>query len=145
MTPTRLLLGIQRKELCKKKKRNTPTRSLRSSDSGLLVVPRHRLSSMGGRSFSVIAPKLWNSLPRSLCCVNNISEFKSLLKTHLFSECYTSDLMNWLLCIITNISLNVMLCLLSPVLYFCIWLYSFVCFPVHYCFHHCLLVLSLPW
>ncbi len=43
-----------------------------------------------GRSFSVVAPKLWNSLPRSLCLVNNPSEFKSLLKTHLFSECYLS-------------------------------------------------------
>ncbi|XP_073677283.1 uncharacterized protein [Garra rufa] len=71
-----------------------PIRSLRSSDSGLLAVPRYHLSSMGGRSFSVIAPKLWNSLPRSLRSVNNISEFKSLLKTHLFFECYTSNLIN---------------------------------------------------
>lgn len=44
----------------------------------------------GGKSFSVVAPKLWNSLPRSLCLANSLSEFKSLLKTHLFSECYLS-------------------------------------------------------
>jgi len=88
------LHGLAPSYLCNMLIPYTPTHSLRSPDSGLLVVPRHRLSSMGGRSFSTIAPKLWNSLPRSLCCVNNISEFKSLLKTHLFSECYTSDLMN---------------------------------------------------
>ncbi len=40
-----------------------PSRSLRSSNSELLCVPRFRLSSMGGRSFSVTAPKLWNLLP----------------------------------------------------------------------------------
>ncbi len=41
----------------------TPTRSLRSSDSCLLSIPQYRLASMWGRSFSVAAPKLWNSLP----------------------------------------------------------------------------------
>ncbi len=68
----------------------SPPRSLWSSDSRLLAIPRYRLSSMGGQSFSVVAPKLWNSLPRSLCLANSLSEFKSLLKTHLFSECYLS-------------------------------------------------------
>ncbi|KAI2646354.1 putative RNA-directed DNA polymerase from transposon BS [Labeo rohita] len=88
------LNGLAPSYLCNMLVPYIPTRSLRSSDSGLLAVPRYRLSSMGGRSFSVIAPKLWNSLPRSLCSITNISEFKSLLKTHLFSECYTSDLIN---------------------------------------------------
>ncbi len=68
----------------------SPPRSLRSTDSHLLAVPRYRLSSMGGRSFSVVTPKLWNSLPRPLCLTNSLSEFKSQLKTHLFSECYLS-------------------------------------------------------
>ncbi len=62
----------------------SPPRSLRSSDSESLGIA----SLMGGRSFSVVAPKLSNSLPRSLCHANSLSEFKSLLKTH--SECYLS-------------------------------------------------------
>lgn len=85
------LHGLAPPYLCNMLVPYTPTRSLRSSDSSLLVIPRYRLSSMGGRSCSTFAPKLWNSLPRSLCSVNNITEFKSLLKTHLFSECYLPE------------------------------------------------------
>ncbi len=40
-----------------------PTRSLRSQNSGLLVVPRIAKSTKEGRTFSYLAPKLWNSLP----------------------------------------------------------------------------------
>ncbi len=40
-----------------------PTRSLRSQNSGLLVVPRIAKATKGGRTFSYLAPKLWNSLP----------------------------------------------------------------------------------
>ncbi len=43
--------------------RYNPTRSLRSQNSGLLVVPRIAKSTKGGRTFSYLAPKLWNSLP----------------------------------------------------------------------------------
>ncbi len=43
--------------------RYTPTRSLRSHNSGLLVVPRIAKSTKGGITFSYLAPKLWNSLP----------------------------------------------------------------------------------
>ncbi len=57
---------------------------LRSSISELLCVPRFRLSSMGGRSFSVTAHKLWNSLPLALRTVTSFIEFKSKLKTYLF-------------------------------------------------------------
>ncbi len=55
--------------------RYNPTHSLRSQNSGLLVVPRIAKSTKGGRTFSYLAPKLWNSLPdnvlvqtHSLCC-----------------------------------------------------------------------------
>ncbi|KAI5619920.1 hypothetical protein C0J50_20514, partial [Silurus asotus] len=40
-----------------------PSHSLRSQNSGLLVVPRTAKSTKGGRTFSHLAPKLWNSLP----------------------------------------------------------------------------------
>ncbi len=43
--------------------RYNPSRSLRSQNSGLLVVPRIAKSTKGGRAFSYLAPKLWNSLP----------------------------------------------------------------------------------
>ncbi len=39
--------------------RYNPTRSLRSQNSGLLVVPRIAKSTKGGRTFSYLAPKLW--------------------------------------------------------------------------------------
>ncbi len=38
--------------------RYNPTRSLRSQNSGLLVVPRIAKSTKGGRTFSYLAPKL---------------------------------------------------------------------------------------
>lgn len=53
----------------------------------LLCVPRFCLSSsMGVRSFSVLAPKLWNSLPLTFRTSTSIYEFKSQLKTYLFAE-----------------------------------------------------------
>ncbi|KAF7669200.1 hypothetical protein LDENG_00233380 [Lucifuga dentata] len=36
-------------------------RSLRSSDQGLLLVPRFRLKTKGDCAFQVVDPKLWNS------------------------------------------------------------------------------------
>ncbi len=41
----------------------TPSRLLRSSGGELLCVPRSRLSSMGGRYFSVMAPKVGTHCP----------------------------------------------------------------------------------
>ncbi len=43
--------------------RYNPTCSLRSQNSGLLVVPRIAKATKGGRTFSYLAPKDWNSLP----------------------------------------------------------------------------------
>ena len=62
----------------------TSSRSLRSSDKGLLQPVRYKLESYGKRSFKVTAPLLWNDLPHEICCANSIVSFKSLLKTHLF-------------------------------------------------------------
>uniref|UniRef100_A0A8C1W806 Reverse transcriptase domain-containing protein n=1 Tax=Cyprinus carpio TaxID=7962 RepID=A0A8C1W806_CYPCA len=44
--------------------RYNPSRSLRSQNAGLLIVPRIAKSTKGGRAFSHLAPKLWNSLSR---------------------------------------------------------------------------------
>ncbi len=68
--------------------RYNPTRSLRSQISGLLVVPRIAKSTKGGRTFSYLAPKLWNSLPDDVRGSDTLSLFKSRLKTHLFSQAF---------------------------------------------------------
>ncbi len=65
-----------------------PTRSLRSQNSGVLVVPRIAKSTKGGRTFSYLAPKLWNSLPDNVRGSDTLSLFKSRLKTHLFSQAF---------------------------------------------------------
>lgn len=69
-------------------KLNDCTRSLRSSQQRLLMVPRSRLKTRGDRAFSVVGPKLWNSLPVSLRLISTESVFKSKLKTYLFSLAY---------------------------------------------------------
>lgn len=60
-----------------------PNRNLRSSDQGLLVSPCSRLKTKGGCAFEVVAPKLWESLPLDLWCVETVDTFKKQLKTHL--------------------------------------------------------------
>jgi len=60
-----------------------PSRSLRSSGTNLLSIPDIR-SSIGRRSFSYTAPKLWNSLPPDLRSCTSITTFQGKLKTHLF-------------------------------------------------------------
>ncbi len=53
----------------------SPSRLLRSQNSGHLIIPRISKSTAGGRSFFYLAPKLWNNLPR--------------LKNYLFNLAYT--------------------------------------------------------
>ncbi|MBN3298080.1 AKIB1 protein, partial [Amia calva] len=45
---------------------------------------------MGGRAFSYRAPKLWNDLPGNVRDATSVLAFKSRLKTHLFSVCFSS-------------------------------------------------------
>ncbi len=66
----------------------TPSRDLRSSDSGLLVVPPTHLQSMGDRAFSSCAPNLWNSLPSEIRQAESFSFFKSVLKTYFFQNSF---------------------------------------------------------
>ena len=69
---------------------HNPTRSLRSSNKGMLKVPRTRRK-WGDRAFSVAGPKLWNALIDEFDKVKNIKSldcFKRELKTHLFKKAY---------------------------------------------------------
>ena len=65
-----------------------PSRSLRSSNEKLLKIPKRNLKSFGQRSFSFMAPSLWNSLPATLRNVPTLSQFKSQLKTFLFAQAF---------------------------------------------------------
>jgi len=68
-----------------------PSRSLHSSDEKLLKVPRWNLKSLGDRSFSFLAPAVWNSLPVPLRNTQSFSQFKSHLKTYYFSQAFPSS------------------------------------------------------
>ena len=68
-----------------------PCRSLRSSSSLLLQVPKSKLKNYGDRAFAVAAPKLWNSLPADIRSSTSLESFKAALKTHLFKAAYKSD------------------------------------------------------
>jgi len=66
----------------------TPSRSLRSCDQALLVVPHARRKLRGERAFVVTGPRLWNTLPLEIRMAPSMSVFRSLLKTYLFSLVY---------------------------------------------------------
>ena len=65
-----------------------PSRSLRSQDKHLLVVPKSRTVQYGNRSFANTAPVAWNKLPENLRNCSDLTSFKSQLKTHLFREAF---------------------------------------------------------
>ena len=64
------------------------SRTLRSSNEKLLKVPRRNMKTVGERSFSFIAPSVWNALPVSLRNQPTLREFKAGLKTHLFTGAF---------------------------------------------------------
>lgn len=66
----------------------TTSRSLRSSDQGLLVEPRTRLKTKGDRAFGAVAPRLWNTLPQDLRASASVTSFMRQLKTHLFRQAF---------------------------------------------------------
>ena len=61
-----------------------------SHDPHRLDEPRMN-KEIGTRSFKYSAPRLFNSLPRSMKDSGNLKVFKKRLKTFLFSECYDLD------------------------------------------------------
>ncbi len=67
----------------------SPSRPLRSQNSGHMIMPRILKSTAGGRSFSYLAPQLWNNLPNTVREADTLCQFKSRLKTHLFNLAYT--------------------------------------------------------
>ena len=65
---------------------------LRSSNKNLLKIPKSKLVSCGDKSFTVAAPKLWNSLPLELRSMSSVTAFKSNLKTYLFRKAFSAKI-----------------------------------------------------
>ena len=64
-----------------------PSRSLQSTDSNLLFLPR-TFSAFGDRWFSACGPLLWNALPPHIKDAESTNQFKVLLKTYFFKQTY---------------------------------------------------------
>ncbi len=64
------------------------TRPTRYMQSGPLYVPKVNRTTFGGRSFSFVAPTLWNSLPLSIRTAKDVDAFKAKVKTYLFKGCF---------------------------------------------------------
>ena len=58
---------------------------LRSATQQMMVVPRHRLSTVGRRAFAAQGPMVWNSLPDDLRAQQDYESFRQRLITWLFS------------------------------------------------------------
>ena len=61
-------------------------RNLRHHDPLLLEISRSHSARMGDRTFSFVAPTIWNPLPFSIRNSCSIDVFKISLKKHLFSS-----------------------------------------------------------
>ena len=57
---------------------------LRSAERGDLIVPR-AATKFGNRAFAISGPLMWNSLPTTVRNSSTLSNFKSALKSHLFT------------------------------------------------------------
>ena len=97
---------------------NSP-RLLRSSSQNFLALPRSRLKTYGDRTFSVVAPKLWNQLPPELRGVTSVDQFRKHLKTY---SIYIS-----LRCLISLVLVNF---LISYTSFYCV--FYFIVLP-YYC------------
>ena len=65
-----------------------PTRTLRSHDQQLLIVPKARTVTYGTRTFRSCSSRLWNTLPATLKSSPSLYVFKRSLKTYLFKSEY---------------------------------------------------------
>ena len=61
-----------------------PARMLRSSSTLLLARSDYNMKTYGARAFAIFAPELWNQLPDDIRSIDNLTTFKSKLKTYFF-------------------------------------------------------------
>jgi len=67
-----------------------PTRTLRSVNTGLLVLLTGVTSHFASRSLSVSSPSVWNSLPAHVRSIDNLSTFKRHLKSYFFQSAFAA-------------------------------------------------------
>jgi len=72
------------RELCRSVSEDDARGSLRSAERGDLIVPR-AATKFGDRVFAISGPLMWNSLPTTVRNSSTLSNFKSALKSHLFT------------------------------------------------------------
>ena len=63
-------------------------RTTRQTNTNWLHVPKTRTKTFGDRAFAATAPTLWNSLPIKLRFIDELSAFKTEIKTLLFKSAY---------------------------------------------------------
>src|SRR6218665_882344 len=82
------LAPVYLRELCCRPLNAMSSRSLRSSQQGLLLVPFARTSTKQICAFSAVGPSTWNGLPSELRIFNRTTSpaFFSHLKTALFDR-----------------------------------------------------------
>ena len=74
------------------------TRSrLISSSTDQLIVPSHRLSTVGARAFPAAGAYIWNGLPADVTSAPSLPVFRQRLKTVLFSRSYPNICVIWTL------------------------------------------------
>jgi len=66
-------------------------RSLCSACLNRLDVPFVRLSTVGGRAFSVASPRVWNNLPDYVTAAETLIAFRHRIKTFLLQQSYSSS------------------------------------------------------
>ena len=64
-----------------------PAINTRSSEKGLLVERKTR-TVKAERAFSIAAPNLWNDLPHGIRVIEELSTFKTSLKTYYFKKAF---------------------------------------------------------
>jgi len=72
------------RELCRSISEDDARGTLRSAERGDFIVPR-AASKFGDRAFAISGPLMWNSLPTTVRNSSTLSNFKSALKSQLFT------------------------------------------------------------
>ena len=76
------------REVCWSVSEDDAPGSLRSAERGDLIVPR-AATKFGDRAFAISGPLMWNSLPTTVRNSSTLSNFKSALKSHLFTGLFS--------------------------------------------------------
>ena len=87
----RVLQSQQPSYLSSRIPRYVPARALRSSSSFSICVPPRKTTMATSKSFSSVAPSIWNSLPNHMSSIPTLPVFRKALKHHLFLLAYPNS------------------------------------------------------